>query len=68
MTRQELRDWKADLVSEVELIDADITGILEEIREAQERLAEAQQRRSDRLATLKYVRGQLGPPVKRIEV
>lgn len=64
MTTATLRDWRDELKGEIEEANAEIAGILEEIRDARERLAIARQIVKDRKETLAYVRGQLTTATK----
>lgn len=59
MTRQELRDWKAELVSDIEEHTDEMKAVAAEIRDLQTRFAGLKQAREDRKCTLAYVQGQL---------
>ncbi len=50
MTRQDIRDLLELIQQEIDEIDADLPGLLEELREIRERIAEARRERSNLLA------------------
>jgi ElaB/YqjD/DUF883 family membrane-anchored ribosome-binding protein len=56
MTNAERRELRDDLKDEIEEIDADLVGIMEEIREAKERLVEAKARKAAALEELRALR------------
>lgn len=58
MTRTERRELRDDLKSEIEELDADLIGYLEELKDVRSRIAEAKRLRAElvgRRATLKVV-------------
>jgi chromosome segregation ATPase len=56
MTRTEQREARADIRDEIEEIDADMIGFLEELRDVRERIATAKVRKAELKTKLSELR------------